>query len=153
MAKLQAASVPIAQAAAPWDRQTDGSRYSKIHKNIDCRSFRLSTPWRVVWFRLDARCVGNKLISLINDSSLYYTVRRTTTPRMDASVTVSRPSYIKHARLLAAVPDRAAPPPTSNASVFSEYFQYFPTQVVSTVSCPPRAYTQVVLQRSPLCNR
>jgi len=33
MAKLQAASVPIAQdscaprAAAPWDRQTDGSRY------------------------------------------------------------------------------------------------------------------------------
>jgi len=32
MAKLEAASVPIAQAAAPWDRQTDGSRYSKIHK-------------------------------------------------------------------------------------------------------------------------
>jgi len=24
------ASVPIAQAAAPWDRQTDGSRYSKM---------------------------------------------------------------------------------------------------------------------------
>ena len=27
VAKLQAASVPVAQAAAPWDRQTDGSRY------------------------------------------------------------------------------------------------------------------------------
>ena len=27
VAKLQAAGVPIAQAAAPWDRQTDGSRY------------------------------------------------------------------------------------------------------------------------------
>ena len=30
VATLQAASVPIAQAAAPWDRQTGGSRYSKI---------------------------------------------------------------------------------------------------------------------------
>jgi len=30
VAKLQAASVPIAWAAAPWDRQTDGSRYSKM---------------------------------------------------------------------------------------------------------------------------
>ena len=32
-AKLQAASAPVAQAVAPWDRQTDeqtdGSRYSK----------------------------------------------------------------------------------------------------------------------------
>jgi len=27
VAKLQAAGVPIAQAAAPCDRQTDGSRY------------------------------------------------------------------------------------------------------------------------------
>ena len=30
VAKLQAASVPIAQAAAPRDRQTDGSRYLKM---------------------------------------------------------------------------------------------------------------------------
>ena len=30
VAKLQAASVPIAYAAAPWDRQTNGSRYSKM---------------------------------------------------------------------------------------------------------------------------
>jgi len=30
VAKLQAASVPIAYAAAPWDRQTDGSRYRLI---------------------------------------------------------------------------------------------------------------------------
>ena len=30
VAKLQAAGVPIAYAAAPWDRQTDGSRYSKM---------------------------------------------------------------------------------------------------------------------------
>ena len=30
VAKLQAASVPIAEAAAPWDIQTDGSRYSKM---------------------------------------------------------------------------------------------------------------------------
>ena len=30
MAKLQAASVPIAKAAASWDRQTDGSRYRII---------------------------------------------------------------------------------------------------------------------------
>jgi len=30
VAKLQAASVPIAYIAAPWDRQTDGSRYYKM---------------------------------------------------------------------------------------------------------------------------
>ena len=30
VAKLHAASVPIAYAAAPWDRQTDGSLYSKM---------------------------------------------------------------------------------------------------------------------------
>ena len=30
VAKLQAASVPIAQAAAPWERRTHGSRYSKM---------------------------------------------------------------------------------------------------------------------------
>ena len=30
VAKVQTASVPIAWAAAPWDRQTDGSRYSKM---------------------------------------------------------------------------------------------------------------------------
>ena len=30
VAKLQAASVPIALAAAPWDRQTDGLHYSKM---------------------------------------------------------------------------------------------------------------------------
>jgi len=30
IAKLQAASVPIAYAAAPWDIQTDGSRYSRM---------------------------------------------------------------------------------------------------------------------------
>jgi len=30
MAKLQAASVPTPLTAAPWDRQTDGSRYSKM---------------------------------------------------------------------------------------------------------------------------
>jgi len=29
VAKLQADSMPIAQAAASWNRQTDGSRYSK----------------------------------------------------------------------------------------------------------------------------
>jgi len=30
VAKLQAASMPVAQAAAPRDRQTDGSRYSEM---------------------------------------------------------------------------------------------------------------------------
>jgi len=30
VAKLQAASVPIAHAAAPWDRQTDGQREGRI---------------------------------------------------------------------------------------------------------------------------
>jgi len=30
VAKLQAASVPVAEAAAPWDRKTDVSRYSKM---------------------------------------------------------------------------------------------------------------------------
>jgi len=35
VAELQATSVPIAQAAAPWDwdRQTDGSRYGIIRLN------------------------------------------------------------------------------------------------------------------------
>ena len=32
VAKLQAASVPIAWAAALWDRQTDGSRYSVVQR-------------------------------------------------------------------------------------------------------------------------
>ena len=35
VAKLQATGVPIAQAAAPWDRQTDGSRYSKMPPRAD----------------------------------------------------------------------------------------------------------------------
>jgi len=38
VAKLQAASVPIAQAAAPWDRQTDGQTNvgrEQLNKEVD----------------------------------------------------------------------------------------------------------------------
>ena len=65
VAKLQAASVPIAQAAAPRDRQTDGSRYLKMsplgrgHNKHSCRRWTRAMRCLariVLYTAVDARC-------------------------------------------------------------------------------------------------
>jgi len=80
VAKLQAAGVPVAWAAAPWDRQTDRSRYStmprragrnnKAHLCTACMRYGLMM---LISSRL--RCNDVKLVKPCC-ASVYWLVRR-----------------------------------------------------------------------------